>query len=204
MKTYRILGALVLSGFLSLATSQAAFNLYGNSNDLGGSSNISAHFLLGSMVTLDQTVDLLDAGVIFRNAGYNANIGLYSADFSNGLPDQLLATTGSFFVTSTGTVETPFTTSPTLLPGDYWFMAEYDRDSVSVGFSQTVTNLVAYRSLTFATSLPSAFGPASTYTGQAFNYYLVTQSVPEPSTYALFGLGALALVIAATRRIQKA
>ena len=196
MKTYRILGALVLSGFLSLATSQAAFNLYGNSNDLGGSSNISAHFLLGSMVTLDQTVDLLDAGVIFRNAGYNANIGLYSADFSNGLPDQLLATTG--------TVETPFTTSPTLLPGDYWFMAEYDRDSVSVGFSQTVTNLVAYRSLTFATSLPSAFGPASTYTGQAFNYYLVTQSVPEPSTYALFGLGALALVIAATRRKQKA
>ena len=83
-------------------------------------------------------------------------------------------------------------------------MAEYDRDSVSVGFSQTVTNLVAYRSLTFATSLPSAFGPASTYTGQAFNYYLVTQSVPEPSTYALFGLGALALVIAATRRKQKA
>ena len=88
--------------------SSAQVFYYGNYNDLGGNSNHSPNFLLGSKYTATQPVTLLSAGVIFRTSGYMWNIGLYTN--SGGLPDQLVATTGAFAVTAMGRVETPFTT----------------------------------------------------------------------------------------------
>ena len=172
--------------------SNAATVLFGNPVDLGANSRHTANFLLGTQITIDQSVNLLEAGVIFRTKGYNANIGLYSASSTDGLPDQLLATTGAFPVLAVGTVTAPFTTAPLLNPGTYWFMAVFD-SAASVGKLDSATDLVAYSSLAFTPDLPASFGAASTYT-RRFNFFLVTQSVPEPTGTLLIAMGVFAFL----------
>jgi hypothetical protein len=193
--------ALIVSVLLNTSTSQAIV-LYGNVADLGANSSHSPNFLLGSSITINQPVDLLSAGVIFRTDGYTADIGLYSSATVGGLPDQLLATTGAFNVTSTGVVETPFTTNPLLAPGNYWFMAVYNLQA-SVGITSQTSDLVAYESFNFSSTLPSTFGPAITYTGQAFNYYLVTQPVPEPSM-SILAIGGFYAFLSGWRHRKRA
>ena len=182
---------IVASTFL-LAVAARGSAYYGNYTDLPQSSSHSANYLLGSAISVDQPVTLSAAGIIFRTSGYDANVGLYSD--VGGHPSQLLATTGSFLVGTTGRVETAFLSTPTLGPGTYWFMADFDAFA-SVGYNQPTGALVDYRSLTFTSTLPTTFGTATEYSGQSFNYYLVT--VPEPQALWVLGLG---LVITFMRR----
>ena len=200
MKTHQILGLLALMASSQISFAQG-YLYFGNTNDLGTSSVHSANFLLGSKIAVDSTVDLTAAGVIFSGTGYNANIGIYSANATTGLPDQLLATTGSFAVTATGTVQIPFIASQTVLPGNYWFLADYS-GTASVRYANGTGAQVAYRSLPFTSTLPTSFGTASSYTGQSFNYFLVSQpaAVPEPGTWALASFGGTFLIFGWHRR----
>jgi len=167
--------------------------LFGNFSDLGGSSSHSPDYLLGSSIDVTQTVTLEDAGIIFRTTGYEGEVAVYTDN--SGLPGQLIASTGPFAVSTTGPTLIPFTSTPLLSPGNYWFMAVFD-NGASVGFTSNTTALVAYQSFVFGSALPTTFGSPITYTGQAFNYYFVT--VPEPSTVALVALGG-AIVVAGMR-----
>lgn len=135
---------------------------------------------------------LSDAGIIFRSSGYQGQVALYDLTSGN-LPGQRLATTGTFSVSTTGPVLIPFTTSPALNAGTYWFMAVFSANA-SIGFSDTGAQLVAYKSLSFGSPRSATFGTPNTYTGQAFNYYLQLKSIPEPATIVLemFGVCVLA------------
>jgi hypothetical protein len=195
--------AAIAVAFLLLAaqwTCRAAM-LFGNDSDLGGSSSHADGYLLGTRISITQAATLFGAGIIFRTQGYQANVGLYDTDAA-GMPAHLVATTGPFAVQTNGPVEIPFTTHPKVSPGDYWFMAVYDHEA-SVGFTTSTTNLVAYISFDFASTLPTEFGPPIIYPGQDFNYYvttdvapmLVIQSQPESQT-AFLGTTVLFSVVA--------
>ena len=192
MKAFSSAALVLVAAMVVTESSSAATVLFGKTTDLGSNSSHSPDFLLGFRISVNQPVDLLGAGIIFRTSGYNANVGVYSSG-PGGFPSQLLATTGVFNVSTIGIVETPFSSVITLTPGNYWFMADYDAVA-SVGFrAGTVTfptdpnipDVVAYRSLPFTSTLPSTFGPATLYTGQEFNYYLKTQTIPEPATLTM-------------------
>ena len=48
--------------------------------------------------------------------------------------------------------------------------------TAAIGYSSgAASNVVMYRSLTYGTALPNPFGPAMSYSGQTFNYWLVVQ-----------------------------
>lgn len=186
MKKYQF--AILLAALSQSA--HASLVIYGNDVGFDTNSSHSANNLLGSKITIDQTVRVEDAGIIFRTSGYNANVGLYTSNF--GQPDALLDTTGEFYVNTADTVLTPFLTKITLNPGDYWFMAVYDQNA-SIGKSSTPTE-ASYQSLAFTSSLPSTFGSATNYTSTgAFNYFITTTPVPIPSAVWLFSSGLLGL-----------
>jgi hypothetical protein len=67
--------------------------------------------------------------------------------------------------------------------------------------SSSGSNLGNYRYLVF--DISPASGPSTSGNGTFYGEITVkgSQAVPEPSTYALFGLGALALVIAYRRKV---
>ena len=170
-----------------------ASTVYGYDTEFSGQSVHGSNFLLGQIISIDQTVDLAAAGIIFKSSGVNANVGIYSS--SGGSPDQLLATTGAFAVNTTGAIETAFSSSVSLGPGDYWFMAVYD---ASVNIGENAGGLSAetqYTSLSYTSSLPSSLGGMLSYTDNVFNYYVTTASaVPVPAAVWLFGSGLLGLI----------
>ena len=186
---------------INIACSNAsnASTVYGYDTEFSGQSTHGSNYLLGQIISIDQTVELAAAGIIFKSSGVNANVGIYSS--SGGTPDQLLATTGAFAVNTTGAIETAFSSSVTVGPGDYWFMAVYG-SSVNIG--EDVGGLSAetqYTSLSYTSSLPSSLGGMLSYTDNVFNYYVTTTSaVPVPAAAWLFGSGLLGLVGVARRK----
>lgn len=188
----RVLGAVCLLAFNCSATT---IN-FGNDSDFGLGSHHRVGFLLGSIITIDQTVDLLAAGIIFYSGGYG-NIGIYSSNA--GEPDQLLATTGAFHMSGSGTLEVPFTSNVTLDVGDYWFMGVYD-EIASIGIKQDTDVEYKYRSLNFTSELPTTFGAAITQSEQEYNYYIKASAIPIPPALYLFGSGLLGLVGIARRK----
>jgi len=174
------------AAFLLLApVANGATITYGNYDDLGDDSNHRPDTLLGEVITIGQTVELLSAGVIFRTSGFNVKIGIYSD--TGGQPDQLIATTGPIAVTGTGRTEITLLTNPVVGPGDYWFMAVYD-DWASVGFAIT-SGEVSWLDWDYAWALPATIDPGDVgfYNNQDLNYYLQTSAVPVPPAVWLFG-----------------
>ena len=188
-----LLGAVCLLAFNCSATT---IN-FGNDIDFGLGSHHRVGFLLGSIITIDQTVDLLTAGIIFYSGGYNGNIGIYSSNA--GEPDQLLATTGAFHVSGAGTLEVPFTSNVTLDVGDYWFMGVHD-EIASIGIKQDTNAEYKYRLLNYTSELPTTFGTAITQSGQEYNYYIKASVIPLPPAFYLLGSGLLGLVGMAKRK----
>ena len=188
-----IQASLVLTA--SFSTCMGAGVLYGNSVDLGGNSSHSSQALLGNRITVDQSVNLQAAGIIFRTTGYNGNVGLYSSAVGSGLPNILMATTGKFAVTQSGRTEIPFSTAITLSPGTYWFMAIYDA-SASIGTTSVAdtSNFTAFTGLNVNADLPSPIVDVITYSGKQFNYYLVTEAIPEPNIALLLLISGMAWI----------
>ncbi len=116
---------------------------------------------------------LLQFGVISRGAGQGMQMALYTN--AGSAPGTLVAQTAAttMFV---GNMELNPTAGPVFLTaGTYWIMAIYNA-TAQFGFTTAAgTNVVAYRSWTFGSALPTTFGTPTTYTGQSFNYYLVVQ-----------------------------
>jgi hypothetical protein len=190
----------IMLGLAATPTAWTATAYYGNVADLGQYSHHSANYLLGCQIEVPEVVNLVAAGILFRAGGVNGNVGIYSSGAPEQMPGELLATTGSFSVSSSGTKEIPFTEEITLQPGWYWFMAVY-QTTANIGYTVNSDDLVVYRSLPFNGTLPTTFGTPLTYTGQEFNYYLKTETVPEPTTMGLLSLAITALGCCRWRRI---
>ena len=208
-KTFLSFRRLALAGTAALVTLLGApavwAQTYGNTTDNGGSSSVLANTLLGEQVYVNQSATLNDFDAIFRMAGTNVNFGLYSSTSSNTIqspPSQLLATTGSHAITSTGLVSIPFTQTTTIPAGYYWIMAVYDANTnvgQTGGASPTMSGtLIDYRSFGYSDTLPQTFGAVTSYSGVDLDYAVSTNPVvPEPSTWAggalLLGAGVLTL-----------
>jgi len=193
----------LLAGVIS-STAARATSVYGNSVEFPNTSNHTPGYLLGSEINVSDTITAVAAGIIFKADGYNADVGIYTDN--GGAPGQLVAQTGIFAVTSTGAVETPFTSNPILPAGNYWFMATYDQEGY-VGIDFSPAPQVDYISFNFGDPLPTNYPSPNVYNGQQFNYYIVgnatTNAVPLPSAAkgALVLLGCCLLVC--KKRIAK-
>jgi len=181
----RIISAAVALTLIFGSVGQAKADVtFGYPNDLGTPSTFFPNYLLGESIKVNQTVSLLNAGIIVSTDGYNGIVGLYSNN--NGIPNQLLATTGVFTVTATGSMLVPFTSNPVLAPGTYWFMADFSAQAeVESGGSG---NPIEYDSYNFSSTLPTSESSWLTYAGPDFNYFLDTAAVPEPSSFVLLAL----------------
>ncbi|MCX6879153.1 MAG: choice-of-anchor D domain-containing protein, partial [Verrucomicrobia bacterium] len=143
--------------------------IYGNYTPLPLNSSHAENYLLGSLVNIAADGELEFFGLDARATGPNANFGLYTD--LGGNPDTLVATTGVFNLDVVGYIEKPPTAPVTLTAGNYWIMGVFNTVA-SIGYSNTVPDVVKYRSLTFTSSLPGSFGATTSFTGQKFNYYL--------------------------------
>lgn len=130
----------------------------------------SANHLMGQRIHVPNATTLYSFGVDVRHTGTQASLGLYTDQ--GGAPAALVAQTGAFTFPRLGRVERPPTQAVQLSPGNYWIMAVYN-GTASVGRSTSAATSVAYRTLSFTGTLPATFGPATFYTAQSFNYYIL-------------------------------
>ncbi len=166
---------------------------YGYDVLLNTSSGHSSGYLLGYRITVTAPGPLSSFGLIMATAvPSNASIGLYT-DVA-GAPDTLVAQTGSFNINTGGRVEAPPTAPVRLSPGNYWIMAVFD-GTPQIGHSSSIAATTVFRSLAFTGSLPTTFGPASSYSGTAANYYIrVGSAANSAPTITSNGGGATASI----------
>ncbi len=141
---------------------------FGYDADLGGDSGHAPGFLLGAPLSLPVPLTVTAFGLISRSAGPSVQLALYTD--AGGAPD-LLVLESAPAPLPVGVLEVPSLDAPLLPAGDYWIVAVYDQYA-SVGISYSYPDTVAYRAHNFSDPLPDSFGPATTYTGQRFNYYV--------------------------------
>ena len=155
------------------ATFNGALVRIGNTTQFPENSMHGAGFLLGEKVVVSSARTLRQIGLIAIAAGPQFQLALYTD--VGGAPGTLVAQTAIGTLTA-GTMEVPITAgSVPIAAGTYWIMGIYNTNA-SIGYTTGAsTNVVAYRSLTFGSALPSPFGTAMTYTGQSFNYWIVVQ-----------------------------
>ena len=120
---------------------------------------------------MPSAVTLRQFGVWAVSSGPQVKMALYTS--AGGAPGNLVAQSAAATM-ETGRLQMFTTAGPVTLPaGTYWIVAVFSA-TASVGYSRAdAGNAVAYRSLPFGSDLPATFGPAQTYTGQTFNYFLV-------------------------------
>jgi hypothetical protein len=146
---------------------------YGNAVEYADPSAHSPDVLLGGPVMVMGGSMLTHLCVIAKAPGANVVLALYSSN-SMGEPNQLVASTPATPL-AVGPLEIAVT--PAMLPpGQYWMFGIYDADaSIGIDLSDPMAP-VRYLELPFASPLPQpSFGPASSYTGQRFNYYVRVQ-----------------------------
>jgi len=167
----------------------------------GGSGLLADSFsTLSTSSTLTQ-VSLLLSSYAVSPAG-NATIGLY-ADSSTS-PGALLVELGMVddgMLPTDGTyAQYDFTSTFSLAASTrYWIgITAPNADLVSWSSANNASGVGTtgeYFFFNHGTSYPNSYGPWGLSVS-------VTAAVPEPSTYALFGLGGLALVVAYRRRVM--
>jgi hypothetical protein len=130
----------------------------------------TAHYLVGSPLSVPADVRLDTFGVIFKGGSGSYEMALYTDNA--GDPDTLVASTGSRSWSGAGTYE-PDVADVTLPAGDYWIMMINDSPaSVGVTYPVGVTGAVKWQALTFGSTLPTTFGSHTTAGGVAWNWYI--------------------------------
>ncbi|MDP2307094.1 MAG: putative metal-binding motif-containing protein [Pseudomonadota bacterium] len=142
----------------------------GNDVEFATASSHAANYLLGSLITVPDTMTVTDLALIGKTAVGSVKMGLYTDVYGN--PGTLVVSTPGTPVVD-GVEEIPVT--PTVIPaGDYWIMGVYSATaSIGITYADDATKVVKYRSYSYSSALPTTFGSPSTYTGQEFNYYIV-------------------------------
>jgi len=133
------------------------------------SGEFTENYLLGVQFTLTTQGVLNSINLIGKNTGAQVQMAVY--DDNNGVPNNLIASTGTTIV-GNGIISLPV--NPTqLFPGDYWVMAIYDstaihtyEDSIAIG------NVLYYNSLNFGDPIPSNASNFLSYSGDDFTYFL--------------------------------
>lgn len=143
--------------------------LVGNSVDLGERQSFSENYLIGTQVTIERPCDLRKFGELAINGGSSAIFALYTDE--GGAPkDEVAASRAALLTPGRNEIEV----SPVhLLPGTYWLMKDYDKETDIAGDTSWTTP-VRYISLPFGDPLPATFPPdSSSYGGAKWNEYLV-------------------------------
>jgi hypothetical protein len=164
---------------LSLAAAQtcrSATVVYGNPTPFSSSQTLSAFIGLGFQISVAQPVRLQSAGVYFVDATGDCNIGLY-ADGANA-PGNLMATTGTFPVSSDATIERAFLETPILAPGKYWF-AIVGSQTVSIGSHAAAASLYAlpHFALDPYSTMPATLGTTSVFISYSRNFYVRASTI---------------------------
>ena len=139
----------------------------GNTTPFSTDASFGASYLLGTRVTLTQSLVLTHFGVLARSSGQSVRFALYT---DTGGPASLLASS-QLSTMSVGALEIPATAQVTLQPGTYWLMGNYGTGA-SAGQGGNMVS-INYISLPISSPLPTAYGSGTIYTGSEFNYYLV-------------------------------
>jgi hypothetical protein len=125
--------------------------------------------LLGVQFTLNTQGVLNSINLIGKNTGAQVRMAVY--DDNNGVPNNLIASTGTTIV-GNGIISLPVI-STQLFPGDYWVMAIYDSTAVHTYEDSTaVGNVLYYNPLNFGSSIPSNASNFLSYSGDDFTYFL--------------------------------
>ena len=156
----------------STSTTLAAAGTYGNFVEFSSASAHSPDYLVGDPLVVTVGSTLTHLCVIAKAAGPNVVLGLYSSN-AMGEPDHLMASAPVTTLT-VGPVEIPVAATP-LPAGQYWMFGVYDAEA-SIGIDESDPAApVRYIGRPFGTGLPEPFGPAASYQGQRFNYYIKVQ-----------------------------
>jgi len=199
---YRTVAAAALCGAVAAGWSQT----YGNTTPFETQSSHSPNFVLGVQVSIPVPFTVLSFGMMYGHPGSspstsNAKFSLYDSNGTGGTPGALVAQTGVINLSLQQTYDNiAFTSTPFIAAGTYWMMGFYQSmASPRMGLTDP-NSLVAYWSQNFTDPLPGTAPTSSTYTGQNFNYWVNGTAVPEPATFAVFGLGVLAVAMMRRRR----
>jgi hypothetical protein len=130
-------------------------------------------WLNGIEIVVDETVTLRQLALISKRAGDDVRMVLYTDD--GGTPDILMAST-EITTTGVGPLEMDVD-SVVLEPGSYWIMTVW-AGSGSIGIdsssSEAMSTMVRDKTWSIYDAPPNPFGSAGGYTGQRFNFYMVT------------------------------
>jgi hypothetical protein len=156
----------------STSTTVAVAGVYGNAVEYPGASVHAPDYLAGDPLMVSGTAMLTHLCVIAKAGGPNVVLALYGSN-AMGEPEHLMAAAPATPL-GVGPVEIPVT--PTMLPaGQYWMFGVYDAEA-SIGLDESDPAApVRYVSHAFGSPPPEPFGPAASYPGQRFNYYLRVQ-----------------------------
>jgi|GEM_PF-2454247 len=222
MKHHKLLIALlsISATALMLTNSQAAplftttaYTTLANDGSYGSTGHAingspNSHSVAESFVpTVSGDLAAIDLGIIWINSSQDTfNITIYS-DAGGINTSSILASSPSLttfyqlFTTTTGLTTWNYTGSPLLLNAGttYWLGVSAVSLTGQLGWnsaSPNNPNWISYTSLN-----GGAYSSNGGGSGVAFDVQV--SAVPEPSTYALLGLGALAMVIARRRMASR-
>jgi hypothetical protein len=141
---------------------------FGNYNPLNTTGRISAGYLLGSPIQITIPIRVTHLGLISFAKDKLFIVSLYSN--ANNLPCDLL--TQSEITTLIGGRQNVGVSPVYLLPGTYWYMAQY-KDIISIGKTEGISAKVAYTYLGWGAKLPITLDEPESYTREQFNYYIL-------------------------------
>jgi hypothetical protein len=148
----------------------------GYRDDLGQASSKTAGFLSGQRITLSAPATLRSFGLISRQVGTAASMGLYRD--MGATPAQLVAQAADQAITVAARMEFPASPAVTggslfLTPGTYWLMAMYDA-TTSIAAAAAGTTPVTRRTQQQGWGdLPATLTTAEQPGVPATNYYIL-------------------------------
>jgi hypothetical protein len=195
-----LLVALLPASLMAVPTTIVGVSSYGDYNSVNG-------FAMGQSFTTDANAWTLSGVTIALANPYATSQG----PFAVGLYDNNAGSIGSL-IGSLTTDNTTFFTNP--FGNEYSFQnILFTNNSLTlaanttywVGISNPYNEFFARENYDIVATGVGSYGDGFVDTsvlsgGTALNVTVTGTAVPEPSTYALFGLGALALVVAFRRR----